>query len=351
MKKLLLCVLAMSISLVSAEVLLRLFAPLHFTGFTDAYQYDSELGYRAAPGHHLATTDYQQELFVNDFGTVNFQDSFDDYEHLIFAVGDSFTQGTGLPADASYPFQLDLMLNTSTGSYHKTYGVVNLGLAAYGSEQTLLALKRYIALLGAPKFILYTGCENDAVDDALFASGVRHKNIVQGNPSYGIFYHPLNFVLYKSEVGKRIRFVLQESVIRKSATKSVDSSVSVAEQSADTLEKIRTLAREIGATLIVTWSEGGYSYEWLQYWADSREVAFADWQPSMTTISQAIPHLPQKNSHSGGHYRTWVNTVIASAFCDLIKGQSSRTSSTSLDYLPSYTPIPSSHRLLAPYSR
>ena len=62
---------------------------------------------------------------------------------MVFAVGGSFTAGDGVPADAPYPFQLDMLLNLdSRGFHHKRYEVVNLGIGGYGSKQELIALRQ-----------------------------------------------------------------------------------------------------------------------------------------------------------------------------------------------------------------
>lgn len=116
------------------EVALRLFAPIHLVGFPGAFEYDAELGVRVKPGvHALRTTDHQQEMRVNRSGTINFQETFSGYSMRLFALGDSYTQGTGLPSDATYPFQLDLLLNRdAVGQYEKRVAVVNvLGRPAF----------------------------------------------------------------------------------------------------------------------------------------------------------------------------------------------------------------------------
>ena len=85
------------------EVALRLFFPMHLTGgFIGDYQYDEELGYRLKQGWFVQMTDYRQEAYVNSLGTVNFQRDFKGYQKLVFASGDSYTQGTGLPSDMSF---------------------------------------------------------------------------------------------------------------------------------------------------------------------------------------------------------------------------------------------------------
>ena len=131
-----------------AEFTLRTFAPLHSVGHIDWFQYDDELAVRLVPGiHDLQLSDHLAEIKTNSLGTVNFQETFQNYELLVFAAGDSFTQGAGLPADGAYPFQLDLLLNAESGIYRPRYGVVNLGLAAYGTGQAILAIERYAELI------------------------------------------------------------------------------------------------------------------------------------------------------------------------------------------------------------
>jgi hypothetical protein len=103
MKNLLLMLLALTAALALGEVFLRQFMPLHFVSSNENYRYDEELGFRAKSGHSLVLKDYQQELYVNPLGTINFQSDFKDYERLIFALGDSYTQGSGLYPDANYP--------------------------------------------------------------------------------------------------------------------------------------------------------------------------------------------------------------------------------------------------------
>ncbi len=316
-----------ALCLLMVEVFLHFFMPLYFTGFTQAYQYDEELGYRAMPGHHMALTDYQQELYVNRLGTINFQNDFNDYKYLIFALGDSYTQGTGLYSDASYPFQLDLMLNVdASGKYIKKYGVVNLGLCASGGEQQLLILKRYIGLIGKPSIVLYLGSNNDYNDDILFKSGVRHKNLVKNNPRYGLLYYPLSSFFTYSEIGKRIKYLIYEIVRspvsekRKLGQTTNSYDVPAAKLEEDIIKKIVDTAKTNHAQTILSWSNAGSSYDWLKSWTKQNNEYFADWFPSVRSVNNAIPSLPLQNQHSGRHYRTWVNNLIARTFAEKIKG-------------------------------
>ena len=171
-----------SFSIGTIELFLKVFSPLILTGgYIGNYVYDKDLGVRIKKGYWTNTTDYKQEVNVNNYGTVNFENDFREYKNLIFAIGDSYTQGTGLPSDSSYPFQLSISLNTLSGSYKKDYAVVNLGLSAYGGEQNLITYKKYKENIGTPDFILYFGCNNDYNDDLLFLSKVKHRSLVQNS--------------------------------------------------------------------------------------------------------------------------------------------------------------------------
>lgn len=306
-----------ALTLISIELMLRMFAPLHLVGIQRAYEYDAELGFRVRAGiHRLETTDHQQEIRTNRLGTVNFQEHFANYTVKVFAIGDSYTQGTGLPADAAYPFQLDLLLNmTADGAYRRSYGIINLGLAAYGGEQSLLTLQRYAASLGKPDIVLYLGAENDADDDAMFLAGDRHRHLVAGNPRYGSMLPLLQWAA-ATEIGKRAKLARQSLLAQGGAgERGTENESSVAEQQKSVLERLARASRALDAKLIVSWSHApSPSYEWLKGWAKANDVAFSDWLPAALAIRAAMPDIPWHNQHSGGHLRGWINHVIASTF-------------------------------------
>ncbi len=302
---------------------LRTFAPVHLTGIQDAYVYDPDLGYRLASGIHLfELTDHLEEVRTNALGTVNFQEQFGGYPALVFAVGDSYTQGTGLPADASYPFQLDLLLNLDErGFYRERYGVVNLGLAAFGAEQSILALRRYEKLLGRPAFVLYLGCDNDWDDDVLFKSGYRHRHLVAGSPRWGWRVRPLIW-LGSFELVERGKLALAElrrdrlvSAADEATLSSGARAPSVAEREWPAIERIAALSSDWGAKLVISWANpGGDSYAWLRAKAAEQGIPFADWEPAVASVRERMPGLPFANRHSGGHWRTWSNAVIARSY-------------------------------------
>ena len=266
------------LALVVIEAGLRAFAPVHTTGIRASYEYDPELGVRLKSGLHLAEEKgFREEIHTNRLGTVNFEEDLAAYPRKAFALGDSYTQGTGVPSDASYPFALGLALNLDAeGRHHRRWAVVNLGLAAYGGEQSLIALRRYRDRLGRPDVVLYLGCDNDAEDDRLFlAGGARSSPSPSGPP--------------------------------------------VAAEEADVLERLRATCAEMRSPLVVSWFEPGASYEWLRRWAAEKGVAFADWAPSAASVQADIPALPRDNEHEGGHHRAWLNRILAEEMARAIR--------------------------------
>jgi lysophospholipase L1-like esterase len=306
-------------ALLCAELALRLLAPRYYPVIIGSYEYDHELGFRLRPGAHLfKTTDHQQESVTNQLGTANFQESFDGYETLVFAVGDSFTQGTGLPADMAYPAQLDLMLNRDAeGFYAKKVGVVNLGVAGFGGEQELISLRRWAERLRPPAAILYLGCDNDFTDDLAFKSGDRRRLELPGSPVWGRMATPMRLFQEHSQIGLRVRnYLLERRLIRLSdaALGKAGRTVPVAELQAPMLERLAFYARERGALLVVSWSDPTDSYGWMKAWAERNGIAFADWVPRAESVRAAMPRLPLGNQHTAGHHRGWANHLIAEEF-------------------------------------
>jgi hypothetical protein len=336
-----LLVVTLVVALGLVEISLRAFYPIYFTGNIGAYRYDDKLGVRLKEDiHYFKTTDYQQEVLTNTFGSNNLQDTFTGYKSMIFAVGDSYTQGTGLPIDASYPFQLSMMLNVVDDEYVNNYGVINLGLDGYGTKQAILSLPLLQGIYGKPDYILYFGCSNDYLDDIMFEKGYRHKFLVDGSPYWGKMLKPMQWFTNDTEIGKRIKIAIgdlqrksykkndkakkqqvdSESTVTKEQSKKIKRLV--AREQEEQLNKLLAVAREMDAQLIVSWAElpksTPSSYSWLKQWAASNDVAFADWHPRTESILKAIPEIPSTNQHSGGHYRTWVNGVIARSFYEQI---------------------------------
>jgi hypothetical protein len=319
LKKLSLLAATIVLLLVVVEVILRTFFPVYPTGDLRAFEYDDQLGYRLRPGtHELYTTDHQEEIVANGLGTDNFQRDFNGYQYLVFAVGDSYTEGTGVPADMSYPGQLDLILNRADGGlYSKRFGVANLGLSGFGGEQELLSLDRAANRIGPPAVILYLGCDNDHDDDLLFASVYSHKHLVYGSPYWGPLVKPMQWMTNDLQIGLRIKLLIGDMRHRQ-ITASEDNR-STAELEVSVLERLRQFAATHNSRLVVSWSTEGDSYNWLKNWAAQNNVVFADWAPRVDSVTAAIPDLPTENPHSSGHHRGWVNTILAEEYAAAIK--------------------------------
>lgn len=309
-------------ALLAAEGVLRFFAPVHLVGIQRAYQYDAELGYRLTPGiHRYQLTDHLEEIRTNSLGTVNFQERFDAYPELVFAAGDSFTQGTGNSSDTSYPFQLDLLLNQDEkGFYKERFGVVNLGLAAFGTEQSLIALKRYAGLIRKPRYVLYLGSDNDCEDDVLLRSGYRNQHMVAGSPKWGRLVGPLLW-LSQFELVKRAKIAVGQFRRSRDMNQAMPTAgtqangPSVAQCVWPTIERIAVLAREWDAVLVLGWANPDTeSYPWLRAKAAEEHIPFADWAPAMESVRARMPELPLANPHSGGHWRPWANDIIARTY-------------------------------------
>ena len=328
------CIVSTAFAVGISELVLRQFFPIYNADIESGYEYDPETGYRLKAGVHLlATTDYQKELQLNSLGTVNFQNDFSGYQTLVFAAGDSYTQGIGVPADSAFPFQLDLRLNLGPDrTYHKNYGIVNLGVGGFGTLQSILRIKEYATHLGNPKYILFLGCDNDVDDDAQFRLGLRHSHLVDGSPRWGIWSHPLQMLSNNFQLLLRLKISLalarglalhKDSKPRPLAEASLALSQSAAEQQSSSLESLLKQSKELDADLIVSWANDSSSYIWLQKWAAERHVSFADWLPRTRDLQRKIPSLPITNHHSGQHLRSWVNFFIAQSYAENIDTPSS----------------------------
>ena len=295
---------------------MRCFTPLKSSYPVEAFEYDPVCKWSFKKGLNIfLSKDYQQEIHTNRIGSVNFQESFDGYRDSVFVLGDSFTQGSGLPADANYPFQLDLMLNLNNKRYTKDYAVVNLGQCGIGTRQAICILKKYSSCLRTPRFILYQGDESDYEDDVMYTK-LAMALPFSGNPQVPCLIQWL--VRHTETAATCFKFYIEH--FRRKIASQIKNSDRAALQEL-VLDELKQTADALNAKLIVTWAEPDPegSYRWLQSWAMKNGVAFADWRPEVKSTEQAIPDIPFGNHHSAGHYRTWVNYVIAKSFFEKIQ--------------------------------
>jgi lysophospholipase L1-like esterase len=333
---LLLCLGSVVVGLLLLEFFLREFAPLYFADNHGVYQYDKVLQIVPRKDVDLKRIkDYLEEYKTNHLGTTNYQSDFSSYRHLVFALGDSYTEGVGLPPDAAYPFQLDLLLNIDDKKYQTNYAVVNLGLASYGGEQYVQSLKRFIKLIGKPDFILVLGCSNDYGDDLRFKAFQSGKTfeLIEGNPRYDLVMKPLSYLGYETEIGKRVLEMVRNyrtNYYRKTDLEQNRKNFCTAEKEMPIYEELAKIAKGCNARLIVSWATRDASYDWLKQWAESQQIAFADWAPTVASVRKNLPGLPLWNPHSGGHYRTWVNHIIAESFAQKIRNPEAETAASGI---------------------
>ncbi|WP_152426689.1 SGNH/GDSL hydrolase family protein [Paramagnetospirillum caucaseum] len=307
--------LSVLLSIAVFELILQEFSPTYPSDVPGMMVFDSELGYRYRPSSHfLRSADYQIEFETNRLGSFNYTDDFTGYRELVFALGDSYTQGTGVPMDASYPAQLDLQLNIgSDGRYRKDIAVVNLGVSSYGTLQELITFRRMLKELGKPSFVLLLGAENDAEDIDELLSGRRARKAVAGSPYWGAFTPVARWILDRQVTILALE-ALRPLLISRSPS---PHGMSVAERCRPYLEMLADEVEVAGGKLIVSWAvtqDHAPSYDWLRNWALHRGVGFADWWPTVQSVRDQVPTMPLRNPHSGGHFRTWVNQAIARAF-------------------------------------
>ena len=293
------------------EITLSYFAPIYPCDIQKAYKYDPELGYTQKENtHYSKVTDFLMEITTDDYGNAGFQTKSDNFEKLVFTVGDSYVNGTGLSTDESFPFQLNLQLNTTTGIYTPYYRVVNLGVGGYSPSQEIIRLKRAINEIGTPDYIVYMGCSNDYSDDQLFKSGYKHKHLVAGNPNYSINPELQGEISQSSQLLFRLRRIAS-NIRRSTQTKNMNNSLPTSELIVDSISEIKQISDNCNSTLIVTWADIDNSYMWLKQWAIESDIIFADWYESVKGLKSVTPDAPINNTHSGKHYRTWVNFLIA----------------------------------------
>ena len=330
-KKIFAILISVVLGLCSVEILLKIFSPLNFSGYYGNYEYDEDIGAILKEGYFSKSTDYKQEIIVNSLRTINPFDDFENYKYLAFALGDSFTQGMGASLSSNYPSFLDLINNNPNEEYQKNVGIVNLGLSSNGGLQNLLLYKRYKDKLGTPDFLLYLGCDNDYYDDIRFKAGYKHKQLVSGSPYYGLALEPMKFAS-NSEIIKRLK-ILRRSIINNNlglnerdnkSNKFNKKCVTKAEKSIKVLDRLKNLSEKDNFELIISWvtdptfDQSCNSYDWVKSWAKENNIKFADYLPRIKSIKKQWINMPIYNDHSGGHFRTWVNFVIADTFSKAI---------------------------------
>jgi len=304
------------------ELCLKLFAPVYFTGPFNAYEYNEDLGVAVKKNLNLVKiTDHRQEYITNKLGTFNFEDDFSNYDRIIFAIGDSVTQGTGVSPTSSYPFKLFINLNTDKEIENISFGVVNLGLSAFGFEQSFITTKIFLEKL-KPNYIVYLGVGNDVRDDHLFLSGYRHNHLVEGSPRFFGMGYTIGILANNIEILKRIKLILSQ-IRLKNTFKSTEIDYDKTNTNFKKYLRLKKLADTNNIKLFISWYQcngvEATNYKKLQEWSIDNDINFIDWCKDFKKIKSKLSKLPIANSHSSGHYRPWVYTIISDNIANKIK--------------------------------
>jgi hypothetical protein len=325
---------------IAVEIMLKWLSPRYFCNSISQFQYDKDLGVIAKPNLRKSIlTDHIIEIYTNRIGSRNYLEKNEllEYSKIVFCIGDSFTEGVGNMTDESYPFYLDMILNRKDNVYEKNYAVFNLGLGAYGSEQSYLILLKYTEIIRKnPDVIIYFICSNDPEDDILFKSGHRHKHVITGSPYHSRLTVAINEILDRSQIYYRSKQFVDNIIMKKrvnninpnkkstpalSEIKSDYSQpkLSISDQLSG-LSKIISFSKENDIKLIISYTgHGSKEYEMLKEFAAENDIFFSDFNPDIKRMQSVFSRLPINNEHSGGHFRSWVNYIIASNFASLIR--------------------------------
>jgi lysophospholipase L1-like esterase len=105
----------------------------------------------------------------------------------IVCVGDSTTHGSGCPWYEAWPHQLETLLNADSDwtATHGVTEVINLGVPAYGTDQELLALKKY-GLSFRPDVVILHICINDFADISYDHDWRMWEGVTRYKPYYAL---------------------------------------------------------------------------------------------------------------------------------------------------------------------
>jgi len=84
------------------------------------------------------------------------------------------------------------------------------------------------------------------------------------------------------------------------------------------------LSKQDNFTLILSWvsapsiESNCSSYSWTKNWAKKNDIKFADYINSIVSTKNYWPNMPISYDHSGGHFRNWINFLIAKSFSKIL---------------------------------
>ena len=88
------------------------------------------------------------------------------------------------------------------------------------------------------------------------------------------------------------------------------------------LKKAIELAKANNIQLIVSYtSYTSPEYDQIRRFAQEQGILFTDYKADLERMTQIFDRLPVNHQHSGGHFRSWVNFIIASNFAATIQNR------------------------------
>ena len=307
------------------EISLRTFVPMHQSGDISNYEYNEDLGIVLRKNlNNVKITDHRQEVITNNFGTLNYENNFSNYDKLIFSIGDSNTMGTGVPFDSSYPFILFTGINSDDSN---NWGVVNLALAAFGTKQTLLSYDLFKKHFDKPTFVTYLADQNDHMGDYFFNLGQKHGHLIKDSPRFFGTAEYLGYISNYSEILKRIKYLIHlEKRNKNYHQEEIDFNNTFIKHYANKIINFNSKLKEKNIVFIFSWhSLGkkkenvcGADYEFVKNWTKENNIIFSDWCPYFKKITKINDKIPVTNDHSASHARSWVNRIIAKSFKEKI---------------------------------
>lgn len=164
----------------------------------DCACYDDELTYTYLPNASClhANAEFSDSIHVNSLGLRDDEASLS--KPAIICLGDSYTMGSGVPQQQSYPQLLEQKLKLK---------VLNAGISSYGTARESLLLKRLDT--SAVKYIVIQYCLNDIQENNIYVRRDRRRLPIMPKTVYdkaasdhrwATAYYPLKRVLTLSRM-------------------------------------------------------------------------------------------------------------------------------------------------------
>jgi lysophospholipase L1-like esterase len=240
---------ALLFSLISVEIVIRVFDPLGISYFERSSKYHLEkipdpiLVFKHVPNLRGS----YNELGLRDRKLEKKQNG----ELRILLLGDSITFGSGVPVEAAFGRKLETILASQLGHQVRT---VNAGIGGYNTVQEYAFLRTYTELI-EPDVVILLYVENDIeVNDPPFDPG--SKRSIRGAPPDAI-----RTLLGKSWLYRLGVFVLK--YYRSNGSEAIDKNSRGVKESMDALTGIATFCRERGISFVTFFYEPSVTNELL----------------------------------------------------------------------------------------